>query len=161
MEGDGEGDWELLAAELLDARNETAGGVDDAPRADADQVWVRKAPHGFHHRRIVRHRFAHAHEDDVRKAPAFGREHADRVERLLDDLVRPEVAAKRELASGAERTADGAAGLRGDTEGRPVWIAHHNLPNAVTAIQLVKRFGGAPMIGLPHRHRPQGGDAKL
>jgi len=50
-------------------------------------------------------------EDDVRQAPAFGAQQAHRVQRLLDDLIGFEVAAERKLAGGAERTADGAAGL--------------------------------------------------
>ena len=52
----------------------------------------------------------------MRQAPAFGRQHARGIERLLDDLVRLEVAAERKLARGAERTPDGTARLGGDAK---------------------------------------------
>ena len=111
VQRDCERDWDLLLAELSDARDEPARRDDYAARADAEQLGVGQPPHRIDDRLVVGHRFAHAHEHDMRQAPAFGRQDPLRVERLLDDLVPLEVAPKRKLARGAEGTADGTACL--------------------------------------------------
>src|ERR1700704_6381975 len=72
VQGDGERDGELLLAQLLDARDEPARGDDDPARADAEKLRIRETPHRLDHRLVVGHRLAHAHEDHVGEALAFG-----------------------------------------------------------------------------------------
>ena len=60
---------------------------------------------------------AHPHEHDVRQALAVRNEAPRREADLVDDLGDLEVAPEPELAGGAERAADGAAGLARDAQG--------------------------------------------
>ena len=71
----------------------------------------------------VEQRLAHAHEHDVRQALPVGREAARGVTDLVDDLGGLEVAPEPELAGGAERAADRAAGLARDAQRVPLAAA--------------------------------------
>ena len=161
MQRDRESDRQLFAPQLLDARDQSACGDDDAPRADAQQVGAGEVAHRLDDRLIVGHRFAHAHKYNMRQTPTLACEQADSVHRLLHYLVSFEVAAEWKLAGRAERTSNGAAGLRGDAQRRAVRVAHDDGLDRVAAIELVERFRGQPTIGLRRRDGPEGREAEL
>ena len=92
----------------------------DVPRAQAEPARVVERLDRRQHPVEVEQRLAHAHEHDVRQALAVGREPARGVADLVDDLGDLEVAPEPELAGGAERAADGAAGLARDAQRVPL-----------------------------------------
>src|SRR5439155_2484590 len=75
---------------------------------------------GLEHAVEVEEGLAHAHEHDVRQAPAVDGERARGEADLVEDLGGLEVAPEAELAGRAERAADSAAGLARDAERVPL-----------------------------------------
>ena len=108
----------------------------------------------------VEQRLAHAHEDDVREAPAVRREPARRVADLVDDLGRLEVAPEAELAGRAERAADGAAGLARDAQRVAFALAparrvvHEHRLDEHAVDEAVERLLGQAAVAAAARSRP-------
>ena len=92
----------------------------DVARAEAEPPRVVERLDGGQHAVEVEQRLAHAHEHDVRQALAVRGEPAGGVADLVDDLGGLEVAPEPELAGGAERAADRAAGLARDAQRVPL-----------------------------------------
>ncbi len=97
MQRDGQRHRHVLFGELLDPWDQPACRHDDAAWADAQQLRVGEP--------------AHRLDDRRRQAPVLLRQEADRVDRLLDDLVCLEVAPEWKFPGRAERTPDRTAGL--------------------------------------------------
>ena len=116
MQRDGQRHGQLFLAELLDAWNDAAGGDDDPSWADRKPLRIGDAAHRFDHGLVVDEGLAHAHENHVREAHPLGSEQARRVDSLLLDLMRVEVATKRKPPRRAEGTPHRAARLRRDAE---------------------------------------------
>ena len=86
------------------------------PGPEAEAPRIGEGRDGLQDAIEVQQRLAHAHEDDVRQAPAAFREAAGGAADLVDDLGRLEVPPEAELAGRTERAADRAAGLARDAE---------------------------------------------
>ena len=102
MEREGEADRLLDLVDEPSQPGQPADGRDRRPPVgDAE---VGQAARRGQHLVDVQHRFAHAHEDDVvdRLEPA-------KVERLIEDLARGQVAAELHRPGGAERAGERAA----------------------------------------------------
>src|SRR2546430_15083621 len=112
MQRDGEVDRQALATERIDARHHAARRDRQAPRADAELLWIDEGAHRRERRVVVVERLPHPHVHDVRDTLAAGRELALPVPDLVDDLARGEISHETHLTGRAERAGHRAAGLR-------------------------------------------------
>jgi len=89
-------------------------------RAQPEAIAVGQDERRIDHRVEVEERLAHPHEDEVREMPSPRGEPASGMADLVHDLRHVEVALEAQLARGAERAADGTAGLAADAERVPL-----------------------------------------
>ena len=119
-------DRERLGGEASDAGDDANRRHGEVARRDAD-VGVQPLD-GPPRRRVVRERFAHAHEHDVRHSSGRRRVGGDpgRCDDLFDDLADREVSFEPGLAGGAEAAGHGTPGLGRDAHRGPVGIEHQD-----------------------------------
>ena len=161
----------VLATELgepLDAGHDAARADGDVPLAQPEAPLVGERLAGRDDRLGVEERLAHAHEHDVRQAPPLARERVAPEARLVDDLRGREVAPEAQLPGGAERAADGAAGLARDAQRRALAtraarrVAHEDRlddPAVVEAVERLRRSARHPPRGSRSRRACRTGSA--
>ncbi len=114
VQGDGQVGPDFLLPEPLDAWNDPARRKSDVPGRERDAIGIEHDPHRGHRRVVVEHRFALAHENDIRLRRELFAIFLERDQDLPDDFSGREVADQTELRGQAKVAIDGAAGLRRD-----------------------------------------------
>ena len=102
------------------ARYDARGRHGDVAGAEPEPAAIVQRLDRGQHVVEVEERLAHPHEHDVREPLSLRGQPPRRVAGLVDDLGRVEVAREPELARGAERAADRAAGLARQAERVPL-----------------------------------------
>ena len=118
MQGDGEGDLWALLCESLDPWHDAAGRDGDATLPNPTPHWIGEAIDGGEDGINVLQWLTHPHVDHIGQLAILGAEDLARNAHLVLDLTGAEIAGKTEFARGAERAADRAARLAGDTDSR-------------------------------------------
>ena len=146
VEGDGEGELELLLGQLVDLRHEAAGGEADVPHPDVHALGGRDVLEKAHDFVEIIQRLPDAHQHDVGDALPdvllggvnFGA-----------DLPRLEVAHPARLGRGAEAAAHPAAHLGGHADRVAVVVAHDDGLDAVAVGHPQQVLHGAVLGLLP------------
>ena len=146
VEGDGQGQLELVLRQPVDLGHDAAGGQADVAHPDVDPLGGRDQGEELHHLVKVVQRLADAHEDDVGDAlPDVLLGGVD----LGADLPRLQVAHPARLGGGAKAAAHPAAHLGGDADGGPVVVAHDHRLDAVAVGHPQQVLDGAVLCLLP------------
>jgi hypothetical protein len=122
------------------------------PRPEPESASIVQGGDGLEHAIEVQERLAHTHEDDVRQVALPCGEAAGRAADLVDDLGRVEVPREAQLPGGAERAADGAAGLARDAQRVPLAasrrgrVVHQHRLDRHAVPQSMKRLFRSPAI---------------
>ena len=126
VERDGEAGADFFLGELFDARDDAAGGERGVFWRNGDAFGIEKKAESSGDVVEIEERLALAHEDDV----GVGLERVfvffERDENLRDDFARRQIADEAELRGEAELAVDGAASLRGDTDGLAAVARHEH-----------------------------------
>ena len=156
MQGDGQRVLRPQRGQLLDARDDAAGADGDVPGAQPERARVAEQRRGGQDPIGVQQRLAHAHEHDVRDPTALSRQVTAPEATLVHDLGDLQVTPEAQLARGAERAADRAAGLAGDAQrgalaaGTPRRVAHQHRLDGAAVIQAVERLLRQTAVRLAH-----------
>ena len=156
MEGNGQLELDLLFGQLVDLRNQSAGGKRDLAGADSESPVGVDDPHGPEHLPVIRQRFPHAHDDDVVDGAVIAGQHdlLLYLHDLIDDFGRRHVSHEALEPTRAESAADGASHLRGDAERIAPRPADQHRFHLLAVLEFEQVLRGRSVAGL---RRPDGG----
>ena len=159
VKGNGQLELYLLFGQLVDLRNQAAGGERDSAGADAEPPVGVDDPHRPQHLAVIGQRFPHAHDDDVVDRAGLTGQFPD-LHDLVDDLGRRHVPNEALQPARAESAAYGASHLRGNAERVPPRSADEHGLHLLAVSEFEQVLRGGSVAGFRPMHRGQRVEAR-
>ncbi len=147
VQGQGQGNLELLLGQPPHLRHQAAGGHRHVPLADMEPVLVRKHTDERQQIVVIVQRLPGAHDHHI--AHPLSRQQRDGID-LIQHLPGGEVALQPLYARSAESAAHPAAHLGGDADAVAVLVLHPDALHQVPVRELEEEFLRAVYLGLLH-----------